>query len=235
MNANVDVDFNQLSSPQPSQRISESGTRANSTMPNVSTPYQSPNATLEPMAAENGGPLSNSGTRSPDAPQTFLEQPHPAACDRFMPAGRMPYPQHSPIHEASFFPVAPASSRAGQHGLTGVYPNYTPNQPLSHNVPMPQMTGRLTHPTFMPFETYGSNMNEIRIATLLVLVDYLESCRQTVAASSWALQAQRISQVHGMNTEESDLLGNELLETIRRRVEQIRSEAAVGDQAHANI
>jgi len=235
MNANADFDFNRLSSPQPSQRTSESGTRANSTMPNVSTPYQSLNSSLEQMAAENGRRLSNPGTRSPDAPQTFLEQPHPAACDRFMPAGRMPYPQHPPIQEASFFTVASASSQAGQHDLTGIYPNYTPNQPLSQSTPMPQITGIPTHPTMMHSEPQGNTMHEIRIATLSVLVDYLESCRQAVAASSWALQAQRISQVHGMDTEESDLVGNELLATIRRRVEQIRSEAAVGDQAHANM
>ncbi|KAH3944953.1 hypothetical protein HBH98_144490 [Parastagonospora nodorum] len=231
MSAPVNFDFNQSFSPQPNQRISVSSTRANSTIPNVSPAYQSRNATLEPMTAENGGQLSTPITGSPDAPQTFLEEPHSTTCDLSMATCLMPFQQHSEMHEAAFFPLASTSSRAGQHDLTGIYSNDTPYQSPSHPTPMPQISTLLTYPTAMHSEPQGSNLHEIRIATLSVLADCLNGCLQAVTASSWALQAQRISQVHGMDTEESNVLGDELLETIKRRVEQICSEAAAGDQA----
>jgi hypothetical protein len=231
MSVPVDFDFNQSFSPQPNQRISVSSTRTNSTIPNVSTAYQSRNATLEPVTAENGGQLSTPITGSPDAPQTFLEEPHPTTCDLSVATGLMPFQQHSEMHEAAFFPLSSTSSRGGQHDLTGIYPIDTPYQSPSHTTPMPQMSALPTYPNAMHSEPQGNNLHEIRIATLSVLVDCLDGCLQAVAASSWALHAQRISQVHGMDAEESNALGEELLETIKRRVEQICSEAAAGDQA----
>ncbi|EAT79794.1 hypothetical protein SNOG_12994 [Parastagonospora nodorum SN15] len=166
MSAPVNFDFNQSFSPQPNQRISVSSTRANSTIPNVSPAYQSRNATLEPMTAENGGQLSTPITGSPDAPQTFLEEPHSTTCDLSMATGLMPFQQHSEMHEAAFFPLASTSSRAGQHDLTGIYSNDTPYQSPSHPTPMPQISTLPTYPTAMHSEPQGSNLHEIRIATL---------------------------------------------------------------------